>query len=154
MKKITQTFVLLAVLATTCGLACHPAEKSGLAVVTLTIDGQAVEAEVANREATRMAGLMFRREMGKNHGMIFIFPDSQIRAFWMKNTVIPLSIAYIDSRGVILNILEMPPETEDSFYSKGNAQYALEMNSGWYKARGIQAGDRVEGLKAAPTAVP
>lgn len=133
-------------------IACHPKDKSDLPVVTLKIDGHSVEAEVANKESTRMTGLMFRREMDKDHGMIFVFPDSEIRAFWMKNTIIPLSIAYMDGKGVILNILEMPPETEDTFYSAGQAKYALEMNTGWYKKNGVKAGDSVEGLATAPTA--
>ncbi|HVM32210.1 MAG TPA: DUF192 domain-containing protein [bacterium] len=152
MKKITLALALVAGLFAASGVACHPKEKSGLPVVTLTIDGHPVEAEVANQESTRMTGLMFRREMDKDHGMIFVFADSQIRAFWMKNTFIPLSIAYMDDKGVILNILEMPPQTEDAFYSAGQAKYALEMNTGWYKKNGVKAGDRVEGLAAAPAA--
>ncbi len=152
MKKTIRFSIFVLGLLTVSISACHPKAKSVLPVVTLTIDGHAVEAEVANKESTRMTGLMFRSEMEKNHGMIFVFPDAQIRAFWMKNTLLPLSIAYMDSRGVILNILEMPPETEDTFYSTGQAQYALEMNTGWYKNNGVKAGDQVEGLSAAPAA--
>ena len=152
MKKTIRFSIFVLGLFAASVVACHPKEKSVLPVVTLTIDGHAIEAEVANKESTRMTGLMFRSEMDKNHGMIFVFPDAQIRTFWMKNTILPLSIAYMDSKGVILNILEMPPETEDTFYSAGQAQYALEMNTGWYKNNGVKAGDQVEGLAAAPPA--
>jgi uncharacterized membrane protein (UPF0127 family) len=154
MKKITLLLFLMAGLLASSQVACHPKDKSLLPVVALTIDGHAVEAEIANTETTRETGLMFRRDMEKNHGMIFVFPDSEIRAFWMKNTFIPLSIAYMDANGSILNILEMPPQTEEPFYSSGQAKYALEMNTGWYKDNGVKAGDKVEGLTAAPTAVP
>ncbi|HET9870820.1 MAG TPA: DUF192 domain-containing protein [bacterium] len=154
MRKTIRLLGLSAALLAAAATACHPKDRSGLPQVTLTIDGHPVEAEVADQEATRMTGLMFRREMDPDHGMVFVFPDSQIRAFWMKNTFIPLSIAYMDDRGVILNILEMPPQTEDAFYSDGLAKYALEMNSGWYKAHGVKPGDRVEGLAAAPPAAP
>ena len=154
MRKMTLSLFLMLGLLAASQVACHGKNQSLLPAVTLTIDGHAVDAEVANSESTRETGLMFRREMDKNHGMIFVFPDAEIRAFWMKNTFIPLSIAYMDADGAILNILEMPPQTEDTFYSNGQAKYALEMNTGWYQANGVKAGDKVEGLAAAPTAVP
>ncbi len=132
------------------GLSCSSGPKSDLPIVNLTIDGHEAVVEVANTEPTRMTGLMFRRDMGKDNGMLFVFSDAQSRAFWMKNTLIPLSIAFIDASGKILNVLEMPPLTEQSFLSAGPAKYALEMNTGWYEKLGIKAGDSIKGLDKAP----
>jgi uncharacterized membrane protein (UPF0127 family) len=149
MRKISRLIFLTTALLLL-GSACRSGEKSDLPIVHLKIDGHDVAAEVANNEITRETGLMFRKDMDWNHGMIFVFPDSEVRAFWMKNTVLPLSIAYMNSKGIILNILEMPPETEDTFLSNGQAEYALEMNTGWYAKNGIKPGDTVEGLSSAP----
>lgn len=132
------------------GLSCGSTKKSDLPVVELTVDGNKAVVEVANTEPTRMSGLMFRREMDENHGMLFVFSDSQPRAFWMQNTLIPLSIAFMDEKGRIENILEMPPQTEQTFRSAGPAKYALEMNAGWYSKRGIKAGDMINGVVQAP----
>jgi uncharacterized membrane protein (UPF0127 family) len=132
--------------------SCKSEVKSGLPTTRLTIDGNNIAAEVANTESTRMAGLMFRRDLGVDNGMLFVFPDAKLRAFWMKNTLIPLSIAFINDKGVIVNELEMPPQTEQTFMSDGPAQYALEMNAGWFTKRGIKPGDMVLGATTAPSA--
>lgn len=87
-----------------------------------------------------MAGLMFRKDLGSDVGMLFVFSDSQQRAFWMKNTLIPLSIAYMNEKGAVENILEMPPQTEQSFMSAGPAKFALEMNAGWFSKHGVKPG--------------
>lgn len=135
------------------GASCHHAPPSSdLPVVPLEMDGHKVWVEVANRMATRTSGLMFRREMAPDNGMLFVFPDIDQRYFWMKNTLIPLSIAFIDEKGTILNILEMPPETEQTFPSKGPAKFALEMNTGWFAKAGIKEGDKVDGILTAPKA--
>ncbi len=135
------------------GLAgCKQEIKTDLPTVKLTLRQHTITVEVANKEATRMTGLMFRSSLPEDQGMLFVFPDDTVRAFWMKNTEIPLSIAYIDDQGKIENILEMPPYTEDSFYSQGPAKYALEMNKGWFSRYNLQAGDLVDGLKLAPPA--
>ena len=135
------------------GFSCHEGVRSDLPVVPLSLGGKEIQVEVANKISTRETGLMFRKEMASNSGMLFVFPDSAPRAFWMKNTPLPLSIAFMDERGVILNILEMPPETETSFFSNGKAKYALEMNSGWFDKNRLKPGDKVGGLVAAPGAV-
>lgn len=133
------------------GASCHKTLKSDLPVITLHMGGREVQVEVANKPATRFSGLMYRRELDEDNGMLFIFPDSARRAFWMKNTLIPLSVAFIDEKGVIENILEMPPETEENFLSSGPAKYVLEMNKGWYDKRGVKAGDAVLDVLKAPT---
>jgi uncharacterized membrane protein (UPF0127 family) len=135
---------------TLAGVSCSSGLKSDMPVAQLAIDGNKAEVEVANTEPTRMAGLMFRRDMGKNNGMIFVFSDVKPRAFWMKNTLIPLSIAFADDSGKIENILEMPPQTEQSFMSAGPARYALEMNAGWFSKLNIKPGDSIQGLTSVP----
>lgn len=100
--------------------------------------------EVANNNQSRTQGLMYRTSLNIDSGMLFIFEDNQPRSFWMKNTVIPLSIAYADAEGKILNISEMSPMALSSVPSKGPAKYALEMTRGWFKENNIGPGDRIK----------
>ncbi len=123
--------------------------NKGLPLVELTIGKAKLRAEVAADNNTRTVGLMNRFSLQPDHGMLFVFAQSQPLAFWMKNTYVPLSIAYIDAQGVILNILDMKPHDESTHPSAGAALYALEMKQGWFKDRGIVAGNRVEGLDKA-----
>jgi hypothetical protein len=135
------------------GLAgCKQEIKSDLPMTKLTLHQHSITVEVANKAATRMTGLMFRRSLPQDQGMLFVFPDDTVRAFWMKNTQIPLSIAFMDDQGKIENILEMPPYSEEQFFSEGPSKFALEMNTGWFNRNGLKAGDLVEGVKAAPPA--
>ncbi len=153
MGRNTRVWFMFAVLLVVDLAGCKQEIKSDLPVAKLTLRQKTIEVEVANKEATRMAGLMFRASMPRDHGMLFVFSDDTQRYFWMKNTQIPLSIAFMDDQGKIENILEMPPYTEDTFPSAGPAKYALEMNKGWFDQNGLKAGDVVEGLKEAPTPV-
>jgi uncharacterized protein len=117
-----------------------------LPTVPLTINGQKVTAEVARTTEQVTTGLMYRFSLKPDHGMVFVFDRSQPRAFWMKNTFIPLSIAFIAADGRILNIEDMAPQDETSHYSNGPAMYTLEMRKGWFAEHGIKPGDRVSGL--------
>ncbi|MFL6567088.1 MAG: DUF192 domain-containing protein, partial [Burkholderiales bacterium] len=105
-----------------------------------------VRAEVAADFSTRARGLMYRRAMESNAGMLFIFDDASIQCMWMKNTLIPLSVAFLDERGAIINIEDMEPQTEQSHCAGAPARYALEMNRGWFAARGIKPGSRLGGI--------
>ncbi len=110
-----------------------------------------IKAEVAATYGTRMQGLMQREKMGANEGMLFVFPDREKQCMWMKNTLLPLSVAFIDEGGVILNIEDMKPQTEDSHCSAKAARYALEMNLGWFKSKNIRPGAKIAGIdKAGP----
>lgn len=120
-----------------------------LPLVDLTIKSVKLKAEVAADVNSRTVGLMNRFSLKPDHGMLFVFAQSEPLAFWMKNTFIPLSIAYIDSKGVIVNIADMKPQDESTHPSKGPALFALEMKQGWFKERGIVAGDQVIGLDKA-----
>ncbi len=108
-----------------------------------------IKAEVASNYATRMQGLMMREKMGANEGMVFVFPGEDQQCMWMKNTLLPLSVAFIDQSGVILNIEDMQPKTENSHCSAKPARYALEMNQGWFKSKNIKPGTRIGGLEKA-----
>ena len=106
-----------------------------------------IRAEVADSFATRQVGLMFRQKMAPNHGMIFLFGTPAGQCMWMKNTLLPLSVAFIDEQGVIVNIEDMSPQTEDSHCSSRPVSYALEMNRGWFASRGIGPGTRLVGME-------
>lgn len=116
--------------------------------VDLSIRGHALRAELAITPAERSRGLMHRTRLPMQEGMLFVFEAPAIQGMWMANTVIPLSVAFIDLRGVIINIADMEPLSEQVHTSTAPAAYALEMNWGWFAAREIGPGDRVDGLEA------
>jgi uncharacterized protein len=120
-----------------------------LPVIDMQIKTHKLKAEVAADANSRAIGLMNRFSLKPDHGMLFVFAQSEPLAFWMRNTFVPLSIAYIDAKGVILNIADMQPKDELTHPSKGAAMFALEMKQGWFKERGIVAGDKLEGLDKA-----
>jgi uncharacterized membrane protein (UPF0127 family) len=97
---------------------------------------------------------MYRKELGPDEGMWFEFPDVDFRQFWMRNTRVPLSIAYVEEKGEIINIEDMIPYDETKVYSKRKAKYVLEMKRGWFAKKGITAGDLIQrgSLKSNPRA--
>jgi uncharacterized protein len=139
-----RTLLLIALAAAAFGARAQMPE------ITLTIAGQKLTAEVAATNPERMQGLMHRRMMPENRGMLFVFTDEAQHAMWMKNTYIPLSVAFVDAKGVIANIEDMKPHTENAHPAVRPVRYALEMNLGWFAKRGIKAGAKIEGLERAP----
>jgi uncharacterized membrane protein (UPF0127 family) len=137
--------------ATTLAAVCSVAHAD-LPEITLTLGGHKLTAEVAHTEATRSQGLMHRRMLPENRGMLFVFPRSDMHAMWMKNTYVPLSVAFLDAQGVIINIADMAPHTTEAHGAARPAKYALEMNLGWFRKRGIGPGARLEGIEKAPSA--
>jgi uncharacterized membrane protein (UPF0127 family) len=117
----------------------------------LKIGAQTIHAEIADTEESRERGLMQRDHLCENCGMLFIFEQADRYQFWMKNTPIPLSIAFIATDGSIINIDEMLPNTTNTHDAHGKALYALEMNSGWFSKYNITASDKVQGLKPVQT---
>ncbi len=109
-----------------------------------------IRAEVASTFDTRMQGLMFRKRLGQNEGMLFVFPQAELHCMWMKNTLIPLSVAFVDAKGRIVSTSEMQPQTEDSHCASAPAKFALEMSKGWFSAKGIKPGTSILGLDGAP----
>ena len=108
-----------------------------------------INAELARTAEERQRGLMFRESLAENQGMMFQFSQADHYCMWMKNTLIPLSIAFIDEHGKIINIEEMQANSEQTTCAKSKARYALEMNTGWYSQRQIKAGQKVDGLPLA-----
>ena len=102
-----------------------------------------IRAEVADEPGTRMRGLMMRERLGTNEGMLFVFPDKTRHCFWMRNTLVPLSIAFLDDDGTIANIEDMQPLTEVSHCPVRPITLALEMEQGWFAKRGIKPGTRL-----------
>lgn len=115
-------------------------------VISLTAGIHVIKAEVAAREAERQQGLMFREKMGPNEGMVFLFDAPASVCMWMKNTFIPLSVAFIDNTGKIINIEDMQPQSTESHCAKKPVRYALEMNRGWFNQKNIKPGTVIEGL--------
>ena len=118
----------------------------GLPVIPLSAGMHSIRAEVAADMASRMTGLMHRPSMPANTGMLFIFDESSIHCMWMKNTLIPLSVAFLDDTGTVINIADMEPHNEQSHCASRQARYALEMNRGWFAQRGIKPGLKLGGL--------
>ncbi|MGQ0751804.1 MAG: DUF192 domain-containing protein [Betaproteobacteria bacterium] len=129
--------------------ACARAE---LPEITLTVSGHKITAEVASTHSERAQGLMHRRMLPEHRGMLFVFPEAALHAMWMVNTYVPLSVAFLDADGVIINIEDMTPHTQTPHGAPRPAKYALEANRGWFSKRAIRAGAKVEGLERAPAA--
>jgi len=104
-----------------------------------------ITAELARTPAQREIGLMSRSSMGANEGMLFAFEQPGQQCFWMKNTLIPLAIAFVADDGSIVNIDSMKPQTLDSHCSAAPVRYVLEMNDGWFAKRGIKPGAKLRG---------
>ena len=121
------------------------------AVIQLSAGIHLIRAEVAVEPSQREKGLMFRPHLGTNQGMVFLFDEPAVQCMWMKNTLIPLSVAFIGEDGRVLNIENMQPQTEASHCAVHPARYALEMNEGWFAKYGVTAGVKITGLPKPPT---
>ena len=121
--------------------------RAQLASVELSAGMHLIRAEVADSMATRMQGLMHRKSLAQNAGMVFVFEEAAAHCMWMKNTLMPLSVAFLDDAGAIINIADMQPHSEQSRCASRPARYALEMNKGWFAQRGIKPGVKLRGLE-------
>jgi len=139
----------LLALAAVCLLPAASA-RAELPLVELGAGMHRIEAEVAHTDPTRQVGLMNRRAMPAQRGMIFVFTQDARHCMWMKNTLIPLSVAFLDADGRILNIERMQPQTEKSHCAADRARYALEMNADWFSSRRIAVGERIRGVDRLP----
>lgn len=120
------------------------ASEGGAATIPLSVEGHTLQVEVARSPLERAQGLMFRKEMGADHGMLFAFEEERIQSFWMKNTYLPLSIAFIDRDKRIVNLHDMAPNNSERTYeSTAPVLYALEVNQGWFARNGVGVGDVV-----------
>lgn len=116
-----------------------------LETVQLTAGMHVIRAELAVTPAQQATGMMFRQEMGANEGMLFVNDESSERCFWMRNTLIPLTIAFIADDGTIVNLADMQPRSEQRHCSAAPVRFALEMRQGWFAQRGIKAGQTLRG---------
>jgi hypothetical protein len=113
--------------------------------VELTAGMHRIDAQVAQTSQERQTGLMYRREMPAQEGMLFVFEQPGVQCFWMKNTLLPLTAAFVADDGTIVNLADMKPQTTDSHCSARPVRYVLEMNQGWFGKKGIKAGFRLGG---------
>ena len=141
MKRLFVT--LLALAATAAALAQEP--QMNLQRVRLAAGMHQIDAQVAATPEQRATGLMWRREMPQHEGMLFVFEQPSQQCFWMKNTLLPLSIAFVEDDGTIVNIDEMKPQTLDSHCSTKPVRYVLEMNQGWFARKGLKPGMKLTG---------
>ena len=121
-----------------------------LPTTPLTAGMHVIQAELAITPAQQAMGMMFRTEMPGNEGMLFVNDDNSVRCFWMRNTLIPLTIAFIADDGTIVNLADMQPRSDQSHCSAKPVRFALEMRQGWFAKRGIAAGFRLRGKPFAP----
>ena len=120
------------------------AQEGKRSLLPLTIRGKTIKVEVVRTEKEKERGLMFRERLGKDEGMLFVYEREEMLSFWMKNTPLPLSIAFIDKDGRIEDIQDMEPFSLEAHTSTGPARYALEMNRGWFAREGIRVGDVIK----------
>jgi uncharacterized membrane protein (UPF0127 family) len=120
-------------------------QPQNLAATKLTVGMHNIRAQLAITPQQRQIGLMHRREMPTHEGMLFVFDEPSQQCFWMRNTFIPLSIAFLAEDGTVVNIADMRPQSDESHCSARPVRYALEMNQGWFARRGVKPGTRISG---------
>ena len=143
--RLAPLLVPLLLLFTSGTLPAQTGPQPRLPTVDLRAGMHTIKAELAVTPEQQMTGMMFRREMNGNEGMLFVADDKSTRCFWMKNTLVPLSIAFIDDDGTIVNLADMQPLDEHSHCAKAPVRYALEMPRGWFDKRGVKAGFKLGG---------
>lgn len=119
-------------------------------LLKLNLGTGSLDVEVAANQSERSKGLMRRSSMAESRGMLFVYPSPAYFCMWMKNTLIPLSVAFIDGQGQVINVADMTPHSETNHCTQRNAMYALEVNQGWFGRHGVSAGTQVLGLEKAP----
>ena len=135
----------LIALASTAPAAAQGQPQMNLPRIEITAGMHRIEAQVAASPQERQTGLMHRKEMPQHEGMLFIFEQPATQCFWMRNTLIPLTAAFVADDGSIVNLADMQPLDESSHCSAKPVRYVLEMNQGWFKQRNLKAGARLRG---------
>jgi uncharacterized membrane protein (UPF0127 family) len=137
--------VLLALAAALLAPAHAQQPQTDLQRVRLTAGMYQIDAQVAETPAQRQIGLMFRQEMPQNEGMIFVFEQPATQCFWMRNSLLPLTAAFVADDGRIVNLADMKPQTDDSHCSEEPVRFVLEMNQGWFARKNIKKGAKLNG---------
>jgi len=143
--KIIANFILALASALFGASQAQNAPQTDLPRIKLSAGMHLIDTQVAATSAQRATGLMFRREMPQGEGMLFIFEEASPQCFWMKNTLLPLTAAFVADDGTIVNLEDMKPQTTDSHCSTQPVRYVLEMNQGWFAKKGIKAGFKLGG---------
>ena len=143
-KPITIAILLFVTLLPHVTLA-QDAAQTDLPRVRLTAGIHQINVQLAQTPEQRSVGLMFRKEMPQSEGMLFVFEQPTQQCFWMKNTLLPLTAAFVADDGTIVNLADMKPQTTDSHCSAKPVRYVLEMNQGWFGKKGIKAGAKLGG---------
>ena len=144
-SSLARRAALLAVAFAALHASAQDGPQLSLQRVELTAGMHRIDAQLAATPQQRATGLMHRKEMPQHEGMLFVFDQPAQQCFWMKNTLLPLTAAFVADDGTIVNLADMKPQTEDSHCSTKPVRYVLEMNQGWFAQRGIKAGARLKG---------
>jgi uncharacterized membrane protein (UPF0127 family) len=144
MYRVITNLVVLALAAAAVPAVAQDAQTN-LTRVGLSAGMHQIDAQVAQTQEQRATGLMYRRQMPQHEGMLFVFEQPSVQCFWMKNTLLPLTAAFVADDGTIVNLADMKPQTTDSHCSDKPVRYVLEMNQGWFARKGIKAGFKLAG---------
>jgi len=149
MKHINR--ILISIIITIASFASYAqAPQTHLQRAVLSLGMFQIDAQIAQTPEERQIGLMFRAQMPQAEGMIFIFEEPSKQCFWMKNTILPLTAAFIADDGTILNLADMKPQTTETHCSAKPVRFVLEMNQGWFAKKGIKAGSKLKGVMFQP----
>ena len=148
--KVTFKFLKPLLMLLACSLTSLQAFGQGrpqtqLPRITLNAGMHLIQAQIAQNFEQRQIGLMWRQEMPQNEGMLFVFEQAAVQCFWMRNTLLPLTAAFVADDGTIVNLADMKPQSDESHCSKKPVRFVLEMNQGWFAKRNIQAGYKLSG---------
>jgi uncharacterized protein len=143
--RLAMMAVFAALAASALGASAQGQPQPKLPTITLAAGMHLIQAEVAATLPQQMTGMMFRRQMGSNEGMLFVYDEPAPRCFWMRNTYVPLTIAFVADDGRIVNLADMQPLNDASHCSAEPVRFALEMNQGWFAKRGIAPGFKLRG---------
>lgn len=147
--RARHTALAVAIALRALSLVCCAGAQDGAPptpTVQLSAGIHLIHAELADNDPARMRGLMFRSSLAPNHGMLFVFATAEAHCMWMRNTLIPLSVAFVDADGSVVNIEEMKPQTDDSHCARRPVRYALEMGEQWFSHHGVRAGSVLRGI--------
>jgi uncharacterized protein len=145
MKSFAAALASLVIAATALPAAAQDQPQMQLPRVTLSAGMHQIDAQVAQAFDQRMTGLMFRKEMPQHEGMLFVFEEPTVQCFWMRNTFLPLTAAFIADDGTVVNLADMKPLALDSHCSAKPVRFVLEMNQGWFAKKGIKPGMKLSG---------